>query len=503
MGAGPDRRRFARGNAVEVRWSRDLPSAPSAVTVIRDAAGRYFASFKVAADPAADAARFPAADAEAGIDLGLTSFAVLSDGTVIRSPKFLRRAERKLRRLQKSLCRKAPGSSNRQKARVKVARAHARVADSRRDFHHKVSTAIIRDNQAVYVEDLCVRGLARGRLAKSIHDAGWSAFTGMGNSIGVAVTGVLFFGALGHGYSLAFERSVLQMGALLLVVAALTRLMPGRQETARRRPRPPLRRREHAVQSSDALGGGADVKHDHPGVRLHRPGGPRAALGLHGDEGAQFFLGAALGAEADAQAIRGFGAFGHGPGDELLPALALGRQLGRGEGAGDRSGPRHDVPPDQGNRLLVRFAVKVGLMSNPDTPMTIGAVAALAGKRASSIRYYEQIGLLPPAVRVSGRRVYGADTVRTLAVIETGQRAGLTLDEIKALLSASPDDQAAIERLREVATRKLPQIEALMERSEIVRGWLESAVRCECPSLVQCPLFDDPALLPSRVALTL
>ena len=135
--------------------------------------------------------------------------------------------------------------------------------------------------------------------------------------------------------------------------------------------------------------------------------------------------------------------------------------------------------------------------------MTIGAVAALAGKRASSIRYYEQIGLLPPAVRVSGRRVYGADTVRTLAVIETGQRAGLTLDEIKALLSASPDDQAAIERLREVATRKLPQIEALMERSEIVRGWLESAVRCECPSLVQCPLFDDPALLPSRVALTL
>jgi MFS family permease len=170
----------------------------------------------------------------------------------------------------------------------------------------------------------------------------------VGNSIGVAVTGVLFFGALGHGYSLAFERSVLQMGALLLVVAALTRLMPGRQETARRRPRPLLRRREHAVQSSDALGGGADVKHDHPGVRLHRPGGPRTALGLHGDEGAQFFLGAALGAEADAQAIRGFGAFGHGPGDELLPALALGRQLGRGEGAGDRSGPRHDVPPDRG-----------------------------------------------------------------------------------------------------------------------------------------------------------
>src|SRR6266851_9846990 len=186
---GNGRLRLPKIGDVLVRWSRDLPSAPSTVTVIRDAAGRYFASFVVATDPAADAARFPAADAEAGIDLGLTSFAVLSDGTVIRSPKLLRRAERRLCRLQKSLCRKAPGSSNRQKARVKVARAHARVADSRRDFHHKVSTAIIRDNQAVYVEDMCVRGLARGRLAKSIHDAGWSAFTGMGNSIGVAVTG--------------------------------------------------------------------------------------------------------------------------------------------------------------------------------------------------------------------------------------------------------------------------------------------------------------------------
>jgi MerR family redox-sensitive transcriptional activator SoxR len=135
--------------------------------------------------------------------------------------------------------------------------------------------------------------------------------------------------------------------------------------------------------------------------------------------------------------------------------------------------------------------------------MPIGAVAALAGKRPSSIRYYEQIGLLPPAARASGRRVYGADTVRTLAVIETGQRAGLTLDEIKALLSASPDDKAAIERLREMAARRLPQIKALIERTEIVAGWLESAARCECPSLDQCPLFDDPALLPSRTALTL
>jgi len=91
----------------------------------------------------------------------------------------LRRAEKKLRRAQKALSRKEKGSRNRDKARIKVARAHARVADARRDFHHRLSTALIRDNQAVAVEDLAVAGLARSRLAKSVHDAGWSAFTAM------------------------------------------------------------------------------------------------------------------------------------------------------------------------------------------------------------------------------------------------------------------------------------------------------------------------------------
>ena len=130
--------------------------------------------------------------------------------------------------------------------------------------------------------------------------------------------------------------------------------------------------------------------------------------------------------------------------------------------------------------------------------MPIGTVAELTGRRPSSIRYYEQIGLLPPARRVSGRRVYGPDTVRTLAVIETGQRAGLTLGEIRDLLSASDGDQAAIERLREVAVRKLPEVRELIERTEIVRDWLEAATRCECPTLDDCPLFDDPALLPRK-----
>jgi len=173
------RLRLPKVGDVPVRWSRPLPGEPSSVTVIRDAAGRYFASFVVETDRAADARRFPEAGREVGIDLGLAAFAVLSDGTKISAPRFLRRAEKKLRRLQRAHSRTQKGSRNREKSRARLARAHAAVADRRADFCHQASTMIIRENQAVYVEDLCVRGLARTRLAKSVHDAGWSAFTAM------------------------------------------------------------------------------------------------------------------------------------------------------------------------------------------------------------------------------------------------------------------------------------------------------------------------------------
>ena len=169
------RLRLPKIGDLDVRWSRELPSDPSSVTIIRDVAGRYFASFVVTTTHQP----LPAAESEVGIDLGLTHFAVLSDGTKVAAPKFLRRAARKLRKLQKDLSRKAKGSNNRKKAVVEVARAHARVADTRRDWQHKLSTKLIRDNQAVYVEDLCVVGLGRTRLAKSVHDAGWASFTAM------------------------------------------------------------------------------------------------------------------------------------------------------------------------------------------------------------------------------------------------------------------------------------------------------------------------------------
>ncbi|MEU4681116.1 transposase [Micromonospora sp. NPDC023737] len=170
------RLRLPKIGDLDVRWSRQLPSDPSSVAIIRDACGRYFASFVV---QTGEDETLPPVESEVGIDLGLTHFAVLSDGTKITAPRFLRRAARKLKRLQQALSRKQKGSNKRKKAVVKVARAHSRVADTRRDWQHKLSTTIVRENQAIYVEDLCVAGLSRTRLAKSVHDAGWAGFTAM------------------------------------------------------------------------------------------------------------------------------------------------------------------------------------------------------------------------------------------------------------------------------------------------------------------------------------
>src|SRR6516162_5802621 len=146
------RLRLPKIGDVPVRWSRPLPCEPSSVTVVRDAAGRYFVSFVIETDPAADAKRFSGADGEVGIDLGLAAFAVLSDGTKVSAPRFLRRAQKKVKRLQRAHSRKQKGSNNKEKSRARLARAHATVANRRADFCHQVSTVITRENQAVYVE---------------------------------------------------------------------------------------------------------------------------------------------------------------------------------------------------------------------------------------------------------------------------------------------------------------------------------------------------------------
>jgi MerR family redox-sensitive transcriptional activator SoxR len=121
----------------------------------------------------------------------------------------------------------------------------------------------------------------------------------------------------------------------------------------------------------------------------------------------------------------------------------------------------------------------------------IGEVARRAGLRPSAIRYYESIGLLPEPARVAGRRRYGPEALRTLSVIAAAQRAGLNLSEVRELLTASNGRGAVSEQLRIIARRKLPEVEALIERAQLVRSWLEAAADCRCPTLEDCPLFDD------------
>jgi MerR family redox-sensitive transcriptional activator SoxR len=128
----------------------------------------------------------------------------------------------------------------------------------------------------------------------------------------------------------------------------------------------------------------------------------------------------------------------------------------------------------------------------------IGEVARISGKAPSAIRYYESIGLLPEPLRLSGRRRYLAEVIRSLAVIDTAQRAGLSLDDIRLLLQASVDDAKAVEQLREVAERRLPVLREAIARAELVREWLEQAADCCCPTLETCPLFEQPSPLRER-----
>ena len=161
---------IAKVGNVRVRWSRPLPSGPSSATVIREADGRYYVSFVVKPD----AEPLPATGRETGIDVGLDRLAVTSDGEIIANPRFLRAKKRHLARAQRALSRKQKGSANRAKARHRVAVLHRKVRETRIDHAHKTALRLVRDSQAVYAEDLAVAGLARTRLAKSVHDAGWS-----------------------------------------------------------------------------------------------------------------------------------------------------------------------------------------------------------------------------------------------------------------------------------------------------------------------------------------
>ena len=146
--------RLTRVGSIPMAWSRPLPVVPSSVTIIKDCTGRSVASFVVAVEREP----LPPSGNAVGVDLGLASLAVTSDGVKIAPPTFLRAAFKRIRRLQRSLSRKAKGSNNRAKARLRRAKAHATVADQRLDPLHKLSTRLIREHQTVWIEDRTSRG---------------------------------------------------------------------------------------------------------------------------------------------------------------------------------------------------------------------------------------------------------------------------------------------------------------------------------------------------------
>ncbi|MEW1648349.1 RNA-guided endonuclease TnpB family protein [Streptomyces sp. NPDC091219] len=163
---------------LDIRWSRPLPerTEPTTVTVSRDAAGRWFVSL-LCEDTIAPAA---AGTAAVGLDAGITSLVTLSTGEKVTNPRHERRDRARLARAQRALSRKAKDSANREKARRKVARVHARIADRRRDHLHKLSTRLVRENQTVVIEDLTVRSLLKNRtLARAISDASWAQLRSM------------------------------------------------------------------------------------------------------------------------------------------------------------------------------------------------------------------------------------------------------------------------------------------------------------------------------------
>ena len=158
--------------ALPIRWSRQLPKGcePSTITVKLDASGRFHVSLLV--DTVIEP--LPKTDKSIGLDVGITSLIATSNGDKISNPRHFKRLRSKLRQVQKSLSRNQKESNNRQKQRQLVAKVHAQITDSRKDFLHKLTTQLVRENQTIVVEDLAIKNMVKNhKLARSISDASW------------------------------------------------------------------------------------------------------------------------------------------------------------------------------------------------------------------------------------------------------------------------------------------------------------------------------------------
>jgi putative transposase len=183
--------KLAKIGHVPMIVSRPLPSEPSSVTIIKDTTGRYFASFvvEIPEEIAPQAARFVYEDSHtkaaatnnsSGIDLGLTHFAILNNGEKIENPRLHKKMLRKIKLANRRLAKAKKDSNRRRKRKLRLAKLHAKVKDARTDFLHKLTTRLVRENQALAVEDLNVSGMVKNRkLSRAISDAGWSKFKTM------------------------------------------------------------------------------------------------------------------------------------------------------------------------------------------------------------------------------------------------------------------------------------------------------------------------------------
>jgi putative transposase len=156
---------------LKVKWHRPLAGTIKTVTLKREA-GRWFVCFAVTCEPVP----LPTSAESVGIDVGLEAFATLSDGTRIENPRYFRTAQAQLRRAQRKVARRKKGSHRRRKAVRLLQRAHTHIGNQRRDFHHQVSRRLVNQYGCVFVEDLNIKGLASGMLAKAVHDVGWGMF---------------------------------------------------------------------------------------------------------------------------------------------------------------------------------------------------------------------------------------------------------------------------------------------------------------------------------------